>query len=77
MSMSFTLELKHDGHLHRVLVSSQARGWEILAERDSIILMRTHRDDWHRVERDVRLFQMRVCADDAGGDYDVWEKSAA
>lgn len=77
MSMSFTFELKHDGHIDRVLVSSQARGWEIVAERDSIILMRTHRDDWHRVERDVRLFQMRVYTDDAGGDYDVWEKSAA
>jgi hypothetical protein len=77
MSMSFTFELKHDGHIDRVLVSPHTRGWEVVAERDSTILMRIYRDDWHRVERDVRLFQMRAYTYDAASDSAVWDMRAA
>jgi hypothetical protein len=37
-------------------------GWEVCEEEDSKLLKRVHRDDWHRVERDTKLFEMTALA---------------
>lgn len=60
--------LVHHGHVHRFVVTADARGWDVLEEEDSTVLMHVHREDWHRVERDVRLFQMRL----AGLENEGW-----
>ena len=48
------------GQVHRFIVTSDLTGWEVREEEDSTVLRRTHREDWHRVERDVMLFQIRA-----------------
>ena len=67
LSMAFSFELNRRGHVHRVLVSSYRRGWEIVVQQDSIIVERTYREDWHKVERDIALFQTRIFACGADG----------
>ena len=66
-SMSFNFALNHYGHLHRILVTSHVLGWEVVVLQDSTVIRRTYRADWHKVERDIRLFQMRMCACGADG----------
>jgi len=55
--MTLYRELIHDGHVHRFIVTSQIQGWQVSEEEDSAVLHRVRRDDWHRVERDVLLFE--------------------
>ena len=60
--MSLDRLLNSDGHVHRFVVTSDLKGWEVREEKDSTVLRRTHREDWHRVERDILLFQIRATA---------------
>jgi hypothetical protein len=48
--------------VHRFVVKRDAGGWEVSEEEDSAVLRRVHRKDWHRVERDVRLFEISALA---------------
>jgi hypothetical protein len=41
-------------------VRSAASGWDVIEEEDSIVVVRVHRDDWHRVERDFLLFDLKI-----------------
>lgn len=75
--MSFSFELHRYGHLHQVLVSSHALGWRVTLKQDSSVVRQTYRDDWHKVERDVRLFQMRMFACGTDGSPVISEKQAA
>ena len=52
--------LINQGHVHRLVVTPDLTGWEVLEEEDSEVVMRRHRDDWHRVECDILLFEIRV-----------------
>ena len=56
--MSLSRHLINDTHVHRFAVTSDVRGWEVYEEEDSMVLRHVHRDDWHRVERDIRLFEL-------------------
>jgi hypothetical protein len=56
--MSLRRELINSGHSHRFIVMSDVNGWEVREEEDSRLIKRVHREDWHRVERDTRLFEM-------------------
>jgi hypothetical protein len=58
--MSLDRLLNSHGHVHRFVVTRDLTGWEVREEEDSTVLRRTHREDWHRVERDVLLFQIRA-----------------
>ena len=60
--MSLNRDLTNDGHVHRFVVTQNHKGWEVREEEDSIILRAAHREDWHRVERDIRLFDIRALA---------------
>ena len=60
--MSLDRHLISNGHVRRFVVTSDLEGWEVREEEDSAVLRRAHRDDWHRVERDVRLFEIKALA---------------
>jgi hypothetical protein len=60
--MSLDRLLNSHGHVHRFVVTGDLNGWEVREEEDSTVLRRTHREDWHRVERDILLFQIRATA---------------
>jgi hypothetical protein len=60
--MSLDRFLNSHGQVHRFVVISDLEGWDVREEEDSTILRRAHREDWHRVERDVQLFEMKALA---------------
>jgi hypothetical protein len=60
--MSLDRHLINQGHMHRFVVTSGLGGWEVREEEDTAILRRTYRHDWHRVERDIHLFEIRATA---------------
>ena len=60
--MSLDRHLINHGHVHRFVVASDIGGWEVREEEDSAVLRRAHREDWHRVERDIQLFEIRALA---------------
>ena len=51
--MSLDRNLISHGRVHRFVVTRDREGWEVREEEDRAVLRREHRDDWHRVERDV------------------------
>ena len=59
-TMSLDRHLNSHGHVHRFVVTRDLEGWEVREEKDSAVLRRAHREDWHRVERDIRLFELRA-----------------
>ena len=58
--MTIDRELTNGGHVHRFIVTSKLEGWDVREEEDSIIIHRVQRDDWHRVETDIQLFELAV-----------------
>lgn len=58
--MTLIRELTRDGHIHKLTVTQKRTGWEVREEKDSVVLQRMLRSDWHRVESDVRLFDVRA-----------------
>ena len=60
--MSLDRQLNSRGHVHRFVVIDNPSGWEVHEEEDATVIRHTHRDDWHRVERDIRLFDVRAQA---------------
>ena len=37
-----------------------AGGWDVLEEQDRRVVREVHYDDWHRVERQLNVFALRV-----------------
>lgn len=57
----FARELHQAGHTKRFLVRSNAeRGWEVREEQDSTVVKRVWYSDWHRVERALQAFALRI-----------------
>ena len=52
--------LRLGSHTVRCVVVDHAEGWEVREERDSVVLRDAIRGDWHRVERDLLLFDGRA-----------------
>ena len=53
-------EFATQGHVVRLAVEERAGGWDVQEESDSAIVHVKHYDDWHRVERAMRLLEMQV-----------------
>ena len=78
--MTINRHLCHDQHVHRfAVVASDQHGWDVIEEEDSMVLTRTHRNDWHRVELDIQYFALAAFAlkragwvehDAAGADHE-------
>ena len=60
--MSLTRDLINHEHVHRLVVTPDLEGWEVREEEDSAVVRRTHRGDWHRVETDIQLFDIKAGA---------------
>ena len=57
----FNHRLEHHGRTRGFLISSRAAGgWDVLEEMDRRVVREVHYDDWHRVERQLNVFAMRV-----------------
>jgi hypothetical protein len=61
-TMSLDRRLINQEHVRRFVVTSDVGGWEVREEEDSAVLRRAHRKDWHHVERDIHLFEIRARA---------------
>jgi hypothetical protein len=60
--MRLSRHLSNETHVHDFMVTQDADGWDVREEEDSCILRQAHHDDWHRVERDTWLFDLRALA---------------
>jgi hypothetical protein len=60
--MSLDRQLNRRGHVHRLIVTNDLEGWEVREEEDASVQRLTHRADWHRVETDMQLFEIRALA---------------
>jgi len=60
--MSVERHLTNHGRVHRFVVTNDVGGWEVREEEDSSVLRLVRRQDWHRVERDIQLFEIRALA---------------
>jgi hypothetical protein len=54
--------LVHQDHTFRCVVTDHVQGWEVRREEDRVVVHDVIRDDWHRVERDLWLFDLSVAA---------------
>jgi hypothetical protein len=61
-TVSLDRHLNSRGRVHRFVVTRDLEGWEVREEKDSAILKRAHRKDWHRVETDIQLFEITALA---------------
>ena len=53
-------EFATHGHVVRLTVEERAGGWDVQEESDSAVVHVKHYDDWHRVERAMRLLEMEA-----------------
>ena len=61
--MTLNRHLHRDAHVHHfTIVASDQHGWDVIEVEDSMELIRTHREDWHRVERDIQRFEIAAVA---------------
>ena len=58
--MSVSRQFTHHSHVCRFVVSFSGHGWEVREEEDAVVVRRLQRDDWHRVERDIQLFERKA-----------------
>ena len=57
----FNHRLEHQGRTRGFLIETRAAGgWDVLEEQDRRVVREVHYDDWHRVERQLNVFAMRV-----------------
>ena len=57
----FNHRLEHQGRTRGFLIETRAAGgWDVLEEQDRRVVREVHYDDWHRVERQLSVFAMRV-----------------
>ena len=57
----FNHRLEHAGRTRGFLIETRAAGgWDVLEEQDRRVVREVHYDDWHRVERQLNVFAMRV-----------------
>ena len=57
----FNHRLEHQGRTRGFLIETrEAGGWNVLEEQDRRVVREVHYDDWHRVERQLNVFALRV-----------------
>ena len=60
--MFFSRQVVKDSHCRRLTVTTALEGWDVIEEEDATIRRYTRRQDWHRVERDIHLFELTMLA---------------
>ena len=58
--MTLVRHLTQGAHEHDFVVTQDIHGWNVKELEDSQVLSQVHYDDWHRVERDTWLFDLRA-----------------
>ena len=58
--MTLNRRLVQGDHVHAFVISQSRTGWDIREEEDARVMREVHHDDWHRVERDAFLFDLRA-----------------
>jgi hypothetical protein len=58
--MSLERSVTRRGHALRWIITKRLRGWEIRHERDSVVERAVVYDDWHRVERELKLIDRQL-----------------
>jgi hypothetical protein len=58
--MSLNHRLVNHGHVRRFVVTPIPAGWDVREEEDSTVVRHAQRTDWHRVETDAHLFEIKV-----------------
>ncbi len=48
------------GHVVRLAVEEKRYGWDVREECDTRLVHVEHHDDWHRIERAMRLLEMEA-----------------
>ena len=57
----FAKELRQEGHIRKFSVSERGRdGWEVRDEQDDRVLKHAVYTDWHRVERALSVFNLKI-----------------
>ena len=57
----FNHRLEHQGRTRGFMIETRAAGgWDVLEEQDRRVVREVHYDDWHRVERQLTVFALRV-----------------
>lgn len=57
----FTKELQRGDHVKGFFIQNEGTdGWSVREEQDGAVLTEKHLQDWHRVERAVAVFNLRI-----------------
>jgi hypothetical protein len=60
--MTLNRDFVNNGHVHRFAVAEGPQGWDVREEEDRTVLRQTFREDWHLVERDLQVFELKAAA---------------
>jgi hypothetical protein len=52
--------VSREGHSLKCVVTDHPHGWAVRHEKDSVVIHDVVHRDWHRVERDLMLFDLRA-----------------
>ena len=56
----FVKSLRKADHIRRYSIQPTSAGWEVREEQDSEILRHSYYQDWHRVERALQSFSLKL-----------------
>lgn len=56
----FVKSLRKADHIRRYSIQATAAGWEVREEQDSEIVRHSYYQDWHRVERALQFFSLKL-----------------
>jgi hypothetical protein len=56
----FVKSLRKADHTRRYSIQATSAGWEVREERDSEIVRHSYYQDWHRVERALQSFSLKL-----------------
>jgi len=56
----FVRSLRKADHIRRYSIQATSAGWEVREEQDSEIVRHSYYQDWHRVERALRSFSLKL-----------------
>ena len=56
----FVKSLRKADHIRRYSIQATVAGWEVREEQDSEIVRRSYYQDWHRVERALQFFSLKL-----------------
>jgi hypothetical protein len=58
--MSLNRQLVNDTHEHRLLITHDATGWNVIEQHDATVLRSVRRLRWQPVEREIQRFDVRA-----------------